>query len=44
MLKPAAFNGLPSASLSGLFSVTPMDFFPPSELDLKKKNQEWGQH
>ena len=27
MLKPADFNALPSASLSGLCSVTPMDFF-----------------
>lgn len=41
MLKPADFNALPGASLSGLFSVTPMDIFPPSELGFKN-TRNWA--
>lgn len=36
MLKPADFSALPGAALSGLFSVTPVDFIPPTpELGFK---------
>lgn len=42
MLKPADFNGMPSASLSGLFSAT--NGFSSPALYLEKKYQELGQH